>query len=224
MIRFSGSRSFFLKFSLLTMIWGFFWSLALTHGASVTPTPSISQGLVIGDPGEKSPSAAPEGPSNNATHETTQTFPPRSPAIPPASPSPSPSPFLTSSEVKGLGRQFKKAQDNEYSALKHRQKMEFKELKAAHKAQLSEWESKERDARHKFFAEHKSGPERRTYIQDYTRRREVLLKIQSDEEDRRSREQSVRLDSLKSEQGERLKEFQSYLDRKERPPASLWPN
>jgi hypothetical protein len=110
------------------------------------------------------------------------------------------------------------------AALKHRQKAELSEMKAAHKAQLNEWESKEREARHKYFAAHKSGPDRRNYIQDYERRREILLKIQSDDEDKRSHDQSVRLDALKSEQAERLKEFQDYLSRGERPPANFWPN
>jgi acyl-CoA synthetase (NDP forming) len=121
-------------------------------------------------------------------------------------------------------KQFNKAQDNEMAALKHRHKSEMKELRAAHKAQLNEWESKERQARHQFFANNKGGPERRTYVQDYLRRREVLLKIQSDDEDRRSQEQSVRVDSLKNDQSQRLKEFQDFLNRGERPPARLWSN
>ncbi len=149
-------------------------------------------------------------------------FPPRSPAIPTTTPTVSAT--VTPAEAKTLLRQFTKAQDNEVAALKHRQKAELKEMKAAHKAQLSEWESKEREARHKFFADHKSGPERRTYVQDFTRRREILLKIQSDDEDRRSKDQSVRLDALKSDQAQRLKDFQADLSRGERPPAQLWPN
>lgn len=161
-------------------------------------------------------------PSPSPSPSVPTLFPPRSPAIPTSTPTVSPS--VTPSESKTLLKQFSKAQDNEMSALKHRQKSELKELKAAHRAQLNEWEAKEKDARHKYFADHKSGPDRRAYIQDYTHRREILLKIQSDDEDRRNQEQSARQDSLKNDHAQRLKDFQSYLDRGQRPPAQLWPN
>ncbi|MFL5813336.1 MAG: hypothetical protein ACJ763_07135 [Bdellovibrionia bacterium] len=183
---------------------GLSYGLTSVHGASPSPAPSASPS------GEPTASASPV------------LFPPRSPAIPTHTPTVSPT--VTPSEAKTLLRQYSKAQDNEMAALKHRHKSEMKELRAAHKAQLNEWEGKERQARHKFFAEHKSGPDRRGYVQDYLRRREVLLKIQSDDEDRRTQEQSVRLDSLKNDQAQRLKEFQDFLNRGERPPAQLWPS
>lgn len=185
----------FLGIAAIGLLCGIVWAY------EVSPTPSPS------------PSPSPTAPT---------LFPPRSPAIPTSTPTVSPS--VTPSESKTLLKQFSKAQDNEMAALKHRQKSELKEMKAAHKAQLNDWENKEKDARHKFFATHKSGPDRRNYIQDYSRRRDILLQIQSDEEDRRSHDQSVRQDSLKSDQAQRLKDFQSYLDRGLRPPAQLWPN
>jgi hypothetical protein len=180
----------------------------------------LSYGLTNVHGASPSPSVIPSDEPSSAVSPVL--FPPRSPAIPTHTPTVSPS--VTPSEAKTLLRQYNKAQDNEMAALKHRHKSEMKELRAAHKAQLNEWEAKERQARHKYFADHKSGPDRRAYVQDYLHRREVLLKIQSDDEDRRTQEQSVRLDSLKNDQAQRLKEFQDFLSRGDRPPAQLWPN
>jgi len=205
MTRFSGLK----KFGAIVAGIGVISALTLVVVLAEEPSPTASRGLTIGEPTQ--------APAANGQ----KLFPPRSPAVP--TQTPSISPHVTPAEAKSLLRQYGKAQDNEMAALKHRQKAELKELKAAHKAQLGEWEAKERDARHKYFAEHKSGPDRRTYVQDYTRRREILLKIQSDDEDRRSQEQSVRLDSLKSDQSQRLKEFQDDLNQGVRPPVTLWP-
>jgi hypothetical protein len=213
-----GPSSRFDPYLILPLMVGMlFWSLSYSvKNACATdtgPSPQATHGFSIGE-SESNLSASP-------TPEPSL-FPPRSPAIPTATPLLSPT--VTPRESKSLLKQYGKALDNEMAALKHRQKAEMKELKAAHKAQLAEWEAKERQARHKFFADHKTGPERRAYIQDYAHRRDILLKLQSDDEDQRAHEQSVRLNALQSEQSQKLKEFQEYISHNERPPAQLWPN
>lgn len=140
--------------------------------------------------------------------------------LPEASPSVS---SLPEGDAKKLLKEFTKAQGLELAAFKRRQSSELKELKASQAARAKEWDKKEKEARHQFFASHSKGPERRAYIQDYKSRREIFLKIQSDELAQRVRNYGVHLQTLKSGQAERLRQFKSYLDRKEQPPSDLWP-
>ncbi|MGK5085684.1 hypothetical protein WDW37_20540 [Bdellovibrionota bacterium FG-1] len=130
---------------------------------------------------------------------------------------------MDAAEGRKLFQEFRRAQSFEIKALEHRQKLEIKEMKAIHGVRQKEWERREKDARHKFFAEHSHGPDRRTYIKDFMERRKVFLQMMADERANRIREQDVRLRSVKQDQRARLKEFQEALQRGERPKANIWP-
>ncbi len=131
---------------------------------------------------------------------------------------------ITPAEGKKLLHEFTRAQSSELRALEHRQKLEMRELKASQSARQKEWENKERDARHKYFEEHRRGPERRAYIKDFMERRKGLLQAMSEEKTQRAHAQEVRVKSLKEDQSARLKEFQAAIKRGERPPEKLWPS
>jgi hypothetical protein len=141
---------------------------------------------------------------------------------PSAVPSPSPVATVTPDEAKSLLKEFQQAQNTEIKALEHRQKLELKELKAVHAARFKEWNTKEKDARHKFFAENR-GRARRDYIVDFTGRRATFLKMLSEELTSRVNENEVRLKSVKQDQADRLKDFQAALSKGERPEQRLWP-
>ena len=152
--------------------------------------------------------------------------------LPSASPSPSSLPMVTvapspvpvsPAEAKSLLKEYTRTLQNQLKAMEHRQKFEVNELKASQSARQKEWELKERDARHKYFAEHPKGPDRRAYVQDFLERRKAFLQILSDERIQRVREQQVRLQSAKEDSDIRLREFQEYLKRGEQPPSRLWP-
>ena len=133
-------------------------------------------------------------------------------------------PPLPPAAAKQMLTEFQRAQNSELKALEHRNKMELKELKAAHAARQKEWEHKEKELRHKFFAEHANGPDRRAYIQDFLGRHKIFLQLLNDERTQHAHEQEVRYNSLREDQVSRLKEFQEMLNRGERPPTRLWPS
>ncbi len=161
-----------------------------------------------------SPSASPSATSPSAVPTPVVSF----------GPSPSPRPLLISpAEASKILKEFTRALRSEAKALAHRQKFDLKELKASQAARLREWESSERKARHRFFAENKVPAERRVYVRDFVARRKALLQMMKDERKARERERDSRLSALKQDQASRLKEFQSYLSRGERPPEQLWP-
>lgn len=155
------------------------------------------------------------------------------PAIAQPSPSPSPSPSpvgaaaaqqpLDAAEVRKLAREFRRAQATELKALKHRQKLGMKELKAAQKARLREWQDQENASRRKLFANTTDAKERRAYFKDREARHDAMLKILKDEQAQRERENVARVQAVEQDQAARLKEFSDALRRGERPPESLWP-
>ena len=145
-------------------------------------------------------------------------------SVPSLLPSPAAVPEkITAADSKLLLKEFQKAQSTELKALEHRHKLELKELKAASSLRQKEWEKREEEARHKFFAEHTRGPDRRGYIKDFMERRKVFQQLLKDEGVNRAHEQDVRLKAMKQDQASRLKEFQTALGRGERPSQSLWP-
>lgn len=144
-------------------------------------------------------------------------------AGPAPSPVPPPAEMITPAIAKRLLPEFLRAQNSELKALEHRHKLELKELKASQSARQKDWERQEKDARHKYFAEHTRGPDRRSYIKDFMDRRRAFIQLLTDERTQRTREQEVRMNSQKSDQAQRLKEFKEALARNERPAARLWP-
>ncbi len=130
---------------------------------------------------------------------------------------------ISSNESKALLSEFTKAQRTEIKALEHRYKFEMRELKASQNARRREWEKKEQEARHHFFADHSQGRDRRAYVQDFIRRRELLTQMLTDERTQRIHDQEVRSAAVSEEQASRLKSFKQALDQGVRPPLDLWP-
>ena len=145
-------------------------------------------------------------------------------------PSLSPSPLVVPSSVPlsdgdsaRLLKEFKKSLATELQALEHRQKLELVDLKASQVARHKEWEKKEQESRHKFFESHPKGVDTRAYVKNFVNRRKAVLQIQADEILQRKHQNEVRFKSIKEDHIVRLKEFQEYLNRRERPPVRLWP-
>lgn len=122
-------------------------------------------------------------------------------------------------QVKELIRR----QKAELKDLVHRNQAELAALKASQEVQRKEWEKKERESRHQYFAEHTHGPERRAYVKDFLSRREAFLKAQKDERTRRSQEQADQVKALQQDQAEKLKSFKEAVERGETPAENLWP-
>ena len=106
-------------------------------------------------------------------------------------------------EVKSLVRD----QRLELKVFVHLQKTEFKGFQASQDIQLKEWEAKEKKERHRFFNDHGAGAERRSYIQDFMRRREDLLRQMASDKIQKISDQSVKLKSFKSEQEDKIKKL-----------------
>lgn len=123
---------------------------------------------------------------------------------------------------RALG-EFLHAQTSELKALSHRQSMEVKELKASQAARQSEWSNRENEARRRYFAEHKRGPERRKYVGEFMQRRKAFDQSLAEDLANRRREHEARAAAMRSEQGEKLKEFKESIDKGEKPAARLWP-
>lgn len=129
----------------------------------------------------------------------------------------------SAAQTKRLVREFVRAQENELLLLRRKNNADLKALRTSQSAAFKEWDAHERDARHKYFADHKGGPERRTYIQDYKKREDDYILNQKTEESARKRAHDSSLESLRLQHIEKLKEFHNYLNRGEHPPAELWP-
>lgn len=146
----------------------------------------------------------------------------RSPSV---LPSPEASPFvpLTVAERRALLADFTQRQKEELRVMDRRQKAEMKDLEASQTARDREWKSQERARYMEMSKARKSGAEIRAYVHDRRDRRRALLAIFTDEKNQRKREQDARRRSIIEDQAMRLKEFQQFLDRGERPPSRLWP-
>ncbi len=141
-----------------------------------------------------------------------------------AVPEPSIGPSLTPANAKTLLKEFQRAQNSELKALEHRHKFELKELKASQSVRLKEWEKKEQEVRHKYFAEHSKGPERRAYIQDFIKRREAFRKMLAEEKIQRTKDQEARYSAIRQDQAARIKDFKKALEDGQNPGQHLWPN
>ena len=150
-----------------------------------------------------------------------------SPSVSPSSASSFPASYgpgkMSGTEMKQISGDFARAQKTELLAIEHQQSFEKSELTTAQRVYFKEWEKKEQDKRHEFFAAHPNGSDRRDYMKEFFTRRNELLKTQADERTHRLHEQDVHRTSLKEDQVVKAKEFEDYLSRGELPPKHLWP-
>jgi|GEM_PF-1220368 len=101
------------------------------------------------------------------------------------------------------------AHKNELKALDRQHQSDLKNLKASQKTRLSEWETREKEARHLFFKEHQNGPERRTYIQEFLKRREDLNHQLASEKDELKKSFEQKVSTLKKTHSEDLSRAKS---------------
>jgi len=120
-------------------------------------------------------------------------------------------------------QEFTRAQKSQMKALEHRHKLEYQQLKTSHKSKIAEWEAKEKESRHRFFAEHKYGPERRDYIRDFLNRRDLLKKELADEKLQRSKDYDKEAQDLRLDQERKMQEFKKSLEAGRLPARELWP-
>ena len=149
---------------------------------------------------------------------------PTSPLVSIASPNPLVKVLITEQEAKTLLKEFLKAQASELKAIEHRTRFELKELKSSQDTRQREWKKAEDDARHTFFEVHNQGPERRTYIQDFIKRRDQFRRSLSDERTQKTQEKELNGVQVRQKQLLNLNEFKKSLERKERPDPGLWPS
>lgn len=111
------------------------------------------------------------------------------------------SPF--SSEIRSL----RKDQKLDLKVFIHLQKSELSGFRAAQEIELKEWENGEKKKRHKFFEDHPAGAERRSYIQDFIKRRDDLHRQIAFDKAQKIKEQNAKLKSFREEQDEKLKKL-----------------
>jgi hypothetical protein len=133
------------------------------------------------------------------------------------------SPPSMASNPAALSKDFIRAQKAELKALERRYKADMKALKTSQNTREKDWKDHETIARHKFFADHPRGSERRPYIQDFRRRKEALYQGFTDERNQKTAQYDKDLEALKLLQSLNLKEFMKALNNHETPNKKLWP-
>lgn len=136
---------------------------------------------------------------------------------------PAPGTPISKKDGQALLDELVKAQRTELKALDHRHRLETQELKASQSHYLKEWDKREKEARHKFFAEHPKGAERRPYVIDFRKRGEELRKNQAIERGKKAENYDLYLKSIKKLQSENYKLFKKSLDEGKAPALDLWP-
>lgn len=184
-----------------------------SHGTSETPvsTPSASPMPSVSPP--LSPSGGPEA-------SPSPLILPRNPLL---AHLPSPGATISKKDGQALLAELIKAQHTELKALEHRHRLETQELRASQSHFLREWDKTEKEARHKFFAEHPKGAERRPYVKEFRKRGEELRKTQSLERTKKSEDYEAHLKALKKIQAENVKHFKKSIDEGKAPSLDLWP-
>lgn len=130
---------------------------------------------------------------------------------------------LNQGEAATLLQQFSNAQKTEVKAMNHRQNFELKELRISQDTRLREWEKAERAARIQFFEVHTKGPDRRTYIQDFIKRRELVRKQFVDQRTQKISDHEASLKVLKDDQAQKMNQFRESIQKGDLPSQDLWP-
>ncbi len=129
----------------------------------------------------------------------------------------------SAAQGRSLRVEFRKAQVSYLQAEKHRQTTEIKEIRAVQKVRKAEWEQKEKLERKTFFDQNREGPKRREYVKNFLQRRKDFLQFQRDELTSKMKEHRIRMESIRAEQKDKHKEFDSQLKQGLQPRSELWP-
>ncbi len=115
--------------------------------------------------------------------------------------------YLSSPEMKSL----RKDQKLDLKVFIHLQKSELSGFRATQEIDLKEWEAGEKKKRHRFFEDHMAGAERRSYIQDFIRRRDDLHRQIAFDKAQKIKDQNSKLKSFREEQDEKVKKLLEQL-------------
>lgn len=130
----------------------------------------------------------------------------------------------TTPRTQSYLKEFLKAQRAELKALERKQKADLKSMKAAQKLALQDWERKEKETRHTYFADHPNGPERRDYIQSFLKRRDQMRVRMAEDITRAVQKNEQNLIDLKSEHSVKLEKVEKAIRGGGTPEKSLWPS
>jgi hypothetical protein len=130
---------------------------------------------------------------------------------------------LTDVEKKSLHAEFKKALSNERSALQHQERSALRELRVAQSQKQRQWREEQKTARRKYFDEHKSGPERREYVQAYLKKKQDFENTQKVEYGEARKAWTSKIQAMKQSQKVAEEQFSKGLNQGQRPAADLWP-
>jgi len=144
--------------------------------------------------------------------------------VPVVSPSPSVAATLSASDKKKLLAEYARAQANQEKALQHTSRSELKQLQAAQGQRSRSWRESERKKRKDYFESHTSGPDRRTFVQDYLKRKKELDDAQKGDYEDAKKKWATKLEDLRKKQKDQALEFKSKVDQGQRPDSGLWPN
>jgi membrane protein involved in colicin uptake len=141
-----------------------------------------------------------------------------------AEPSPVPSvnaEAIPKKEIRKIRREFTQVLDNERDALRTEQTRKKREGDTSRRLRKRAWDGQERVALRKYFAENSHGPERRSYVQQFTARRSAFYEQLKAEERQERSDLDIRWKALKESQRTRLTTVEEILKRGERPAPRL---
>jgi hypothetical protein len=131
---------------------------------------------------------------------------------------------LTDDEKKKLMTEFKKALGQQKASLAHQERSAFRELAVAQKQKLKRWREDQKRQRKQFFDLHKSGPERREYVQNYLKKKEEFeLSLKSELEQTR-KAWAEKNQEQRTEQKVLEEKFLQTLSQGQRPGPEFWPS
>lgn len=126
-------------------------------------------------------------------------------------------------DSKLLTKRFQEAQTTQLKSLQSHETAQLKQLRKDQKSRQDQFDRKENEDRHKYFAEARPGTEKRAYIKSLLSRRGDFQKQLADERNQAKAESDRRIEALKLEQAGQRAKFKEQLDRGVRPDDALWP-
>lgn len=129
---------------------------------------------------------------------------------------------ITAADARKLFTDFQTALRKELKAQERVNADEYKAFKVNQARELKRWKEEENRARKQFFSTHSSSAERRVYMHDRNRRYDEYVKAQAQARTDYQKLQEEKMRGFKSQQMVRVREFQDFLTRNEKPPAWLW--
>ncbi len=150
------------------------------------------------------------------------------PSVSPVASSPSPTPTvsapLTEDEKKKITLEFKKALNDQKASMLHQERSSIKELVSAQNQKRKKWREDQKRQRRQFFDQHKSGPERREYVQAYLKKKEEFEISIKTELEHAKKTWAEKIQNMKNQQKTIEEKFLQALSQGQRPSPEFWPS